>query len=191
MAAQESDRSQKLGGEPVISLFERYRARLQRFLANRSSRPHDANDLAQEVYLRLLRFPPGDVIQRPQAYLYRIASNVVHDFNLRARQEPIMFDTEAAEELADQAVDVWSDDLSDRMIAEQELHRLLVQLPRGHLAALILHMRDGLSYADVAKTLGIETNTAKKRIARALAQCRTNQRKVDRAPDTGNDDGKP
>lgn len=163
-------------GEPMGSLFERYRARLQRFLGSRSRRPHEANDLAQEVYLRLLRFPPGEVIQRPQAYLYRIASNVVHDFNLRARQERITFNTDVTEELAEQAVDIWAGDLGDQVAAEQELHRLLIQLPRGHLAALLLHLRDGLSYAEVARTLGIEINTAKKRIARAVAQCRAAER---------------
>jgi RNA polymerase sigma factor (sigma-70 family) len=165
-----------LGGS-VTSLFEQYRSRLQRFLAGRSRRPHEANDLAQEVYLRLLRFPPTEVVQRPQAYLYRIASNVVHDFNLRDRQDPVMFDTDVAEELAEKAADVWAGDLGDRLVAEQELHRLLIQLPRGHLAALLLHMRDGLSYAEVAKALGIEVNTAKKRIARAIAQCRAAERR--------------
>jgi RNA polymerase sigma factor (sigma-70 family) len=164
-------------GESMGSLFVHYRGRLERFLANRSRRPHEANDLAQEVYLRLLRFPPGEVIQKPQAYLYRIASNVVHDFNLRAAQEPVTFDTDVTEELAEQAADVWAGDLGDRLIAEQELHRLLVQLPRGHLAALLLHMRDGMSYAEVAKALGIEINTAKKRIARAIAQCRAAERR--------------
>jgi RNA polymerase sigma factor (sigma-70 family) len=165
------------GGESVGSLFEHYRGRLQRFLASRTHRPHEADDLAQEVYLRLLRFPPSEVIQQPQAYLYRIASNVVHDFNLRTRQEPVRFNSEVTEELAEQAIDVWSDKVEDHAVAQQELHRLLIGLPRGQLAALLLHMRDGFSYAEVAKALNIEVNTAKKRIARAIAQCRMGERK--------------
>lgn len=172
MTARKSSRTNSVWGESMGSLFEHYRVRLQRFLAGRAHRRHEANDLAQEVYLRLLRFPPNEVIQRPQAYLYRIASNVVHDFNLRARQEPVTFDTDVTEELAEQAADVWAGDLADRLAIEQQLQRLLIQLPRGQLAALLLHLRDGLSYAEVAKELGIEANTAKKRIARALAQCR-------------------
>jgi RNA polymerase sigma-70 factor (ECF subfamily) len=164
-------------GDSVGSLFEHYRSRLQRFLASRTRRPQEASDLAQEVYLRLLRFPPDEVIHQPQAYLYRIASNVVHDFNLRNRQEPVRYNSEVTQELAEQATDVWSDKIEDQAVAQQELHRLLIGLPRGQLAALLLHMRDGFSYAEVAQALNIEVNTAKKRIARAIAQCRLGEKK--------------
>src|SRR5690242_4699598 len=105
---ESGDKSAESGS--VIALFKAYRSKLERFLARRAYQPHDAGDLAQEVYMRLLRFPPERVIDQPQAYLYRIASNVVHDFNMRVKEEPVTFDSEVADELSAQAADVWVGD---------------------------------------------------------------------------------
>jgi dipeptidyl-peptidase-4 len=60
-----------------------YAEDLRRFLAKRRIIESDIKDVCQEVYLRLLRFDRGEVIQNPQAYLYRVAANVAHDFRLR------------------------------------------------------------------------------------------------------------
>src|SRR5690349_14499794 len=77
--------------------FREFRPGLQRFLRRRSAVPQTAEDLAQEVYLRILRFSPGEVVQQPQSYLYRIAANVVHDFNLRARASRLTYDSPGLE----------------------------------------------------------------------------------------------
>jgi len=158
--------------ERVLTAFEQYRERLQRFLRNRSPRTDVASDLAQEVYLRLLRFPPQELIRRPQAYLYRIASNVLHDFNLRTIDDCVTFDSSTVDELAESTANSWVDDPADQLSSEQELAALLADLPVAHRAALVLAKRDGLSYEAIAEKLGVTEHAVKKYVVRAMAHCR-------------------
>src|SRR5215213_7362473 len=63
---------------------------LRRFLATRMRHASaDVPDLVQEVYLRLLRIPDPETIRNPQAYLYTIASHVLHQYALRQTASPV------------------------------------------------------------------------------------------------------
>lgn len=153
--------------------FEQYRAELRRFLRGRAQ-AQTVNDLAQEVYLRILRFPPSDVVLQPQAYLYRVASNVVHDFNLRAQAERVIYDSEVAESLAEHhPAELAVDSFEERLASQQELARVLAPLPPAWQAALIMRKRDGLSYVEIARELGVSVHAVKKYIARAVAELRS------------------
>lgn len=154
-------------------VFEQYRPELRRFLRSRSHRAQAADDLAQEVYLRILRFPASEVIRQPQAYLYRIASNVVHDFNLRTQQEQVTYDSKAVDALAERVADVSEENFAERLEIQQGLERVLARLPPAWAAALILRKRDGLSYMEIGKEMNVSVHTVKKYIARAVAFCRT------------------
>jgi RNA polymerase sigma-19 factor, ECF subfamily len=158
--------------QAVSRLVVQYGHRLRRFIAGRSRVPHSEQDLAQEVYLRLLRFPAREVIDNPAAYLYRVAANVVHDFNLRQQSERIRFDSAALEELASHTAEVWSDALGDDLSVAQEVDRLVGQLPPHLKAVLLLCKREGRSYEEVARVLGVSTSTVKKHLADAIALCR-------------------
>jgi RNA polymerase sigma factor (sigma-70 family) len=163
-------------GSAVDTAFEQYRPELRRFLRTRAHSSQNADDLAQEVYLRILRFPPREVIRQPQAYLYRIASNVVHDYNLRLQQEQISFDSDTLDTLSEHPLELSADELPDQLSAEQELQRVLARLPKAWQAALVLRKRDGLSYPDIARRLGVSVHAVKKYIARAVAYSRTRER---------------
>ena len=49
----------------------------------------DARDLAHEAYVRLLRVKRKDLIRDPQAYLYRIAVNILYEFELKKKADAI------------------------------------------------------------------------------------------------------
>lgn len=70
---------------------------LVRFLARRVRAGVDARDLAQEAYVRLLRLDRKDLIREPLAYVYRVASNLLHEFELKRRA-----DLEVARRLTDE-----------------------------------------------------------------------------------------
>src|SRR3954467_4222821 len=85
----------------AASTCEQYHAELHRFLMRRLHSAQQAQDLAQEAYLRLLRVEHSELIRQPRAYLYRIAVNLVSEFRLRAKREPITYDSESLEQLAE------------------------------------------------------------------------------------------
>lgn len=175
MATDESDRGvEKPAAGFGISAFRHYRRELHRYLLRRLRRPQDVDDLAQEVYLRLLRHDDEKCVRKPLAYLYGIASHVVADFRIGAEheREHLTFDSEAAEHSSDEPSSVLQDDLADRLNLAQQIERALAQLPPMHAAVLLAHKRDGLSYEEVAKKLGLSVHTVEKYVTQAKARIR-------------------
>src|SRR5438552_11061185 len=71
----------------VEDLAHHYGVDLIRFIAKRVRTLADARDLAQEAYVRLLRMQRKDLIRHPRAYLYRIAANVLYEFELKRKAD--------------------------------------------------------------------------------------------------------
>src|SRR5215469_18603185 len=62
---------------------------LVRFIARRLRSVSDARDVAHEAYVRLLRVKRKDLIRDPQAYLYRIAINILYEFELQKKADAV------------------------------------------------------------------------------------------------------
>jgi hypothetical protein len=72
----------------VAGIAARYGPRLRRFLSVRLRNAADVPDLAQEVFLRLLRVRGYESNRSPEAYLFTIASHVIHQHAMRRSSEP-------------------------------------------------------------------------------------------------------
>ena len=156
----------------VASIAARYGPRLRRFLAVRLRNADDVPDLAQEVFLRLLRVEGYESIRSPEAYLFTIASHVIQQHAARRSSESVSVDTtEVFSELRTSA----SDDPPDQVAHAQqidELERILAHLPVRVATALVLHRVAGYSVQEVGDELGVSRETAKKYLARAVEHCR-------------------
>src|SRR5882672_7786524 len=111
----------------VEQTFRKYGAELHRYLVRRLRRPQDADDLAQEVFLRLLRLEDAELVRKPQSYLYGIASHVVREFRMRAEQEHerLSFDSETIEALTEHPLEQLMDDPAERLHLQRQLERAL------------------------------------------------------------------
>lgn len=157
---------------PFLSVLEAYAPRLLRFLEKRTGNRSDARDLAQEAYFRLCRVKSPDLIREPEAYLFRIASNVASEFMLRERSRPPIVELDGA------VADRHGDDGSFCAHLEQrseieKLHEVISGLPPLYQAVLLLRKRDGLSHEEIADRLAISPHTVHKYLTRALLRCRT------------------
>jgi DNA-directed RNA polymerase specialized sigma24 family protein len=83
----------------VAGMAAKYSDRLRRFLKFRLPHPSDVPDLAQEVFMRLLRAPIHEDIRSPEAYLFTVASHVIQQH--QQRQVPVSAPIEWIEALAD------------------------------------------------------------------------------------------
>jgi len=156
----------------VASIAARYGPRLRRFLSVRLRNAADVPDLAQEVFLRLLRVDGYESIRSPEAYLFTIASHVIHQHAVRRSSEPVSVDVA---EVFSELRTAPSDDPSDQAAQDQrldELERMLSQLPTRVATALVLHRVAGYSVQEVGDELGVSRETAKKYLARAVEHCR-------------------
>lgn len=145
--------------------------RLRRFLAARLRNTADVADLAQEVFLRMLRVERHDKIRSPQAYLLTIAGHVLHQhaLNLKAQPDPVDI-TEALEEaeFADDRDPANQLHLERRLEA---LERALARLSPKTRLAFILQRRDGCTLEEISERMGISRAMVKKHLAKAVSQC--------------------
>lgn len=150
-----------------------YRRELHRYLLRRLRRPHELDDLKQEVYMRLLRMDRADCIREPLAYLYAIAANVVADFTLAERRHGhVTADSDAVENWADDPAQALPDDIAERTSLERQLKKALDQLPALQAAALVLHYQEGMSCEEIASKLGLSSKSIDKYLTRAKARMR-------------------
>lgn len=153
-------------------LFAEHGGALRAFFHRRIRRHADVADLAQEVYLRLLRAPQLDTVRSPEAYLFAVASNLAKEYAMEEHR------TRDARDIEDLAVQDQLAELPDfpaevdKDQRAQRLHRVLGQLPAKCHAALVLRYWHGLGHGEIAQRLEISVNTVKKHLSRGLAHCR-------------------
>lgn len=151
------------------SAFRRYGPELQHYLLRRLRRSQDAEDVVQEVFMRLLRIGHGEFVRNPRAYIYGIALHVVREFRVRAEKAGtwLTFEPEAVRELAEYPDEVRPDDIPDRLSLQRQLEQALARLPPAYRTIFLLHKRDGYSYEEIARQLGLSVHTVDKYLVRA------------------------
>lgn len=150
---------------------------LMRFFVSRLPNSADAPDLVQEVYLRLLRLDRPDLIRSPEAYLFTIATNIVHEHSLKRASRPphiALEDTPPAELPTD--VEAFATATPENAAVQadrlQRLEAVLSQLSPKARATLVWARRDGRTYNEIGERLGVSRNMVKKYLSQALAHCR-------------------
>ena len=143
---------------------------LRSFLRRRLRSRDDAEDLAQEVYLRMARHPDLDQVQCLKAFAFQTALNLVRDRSRRSytRSQRMSISIERVELTG-------GDDPLDQATHDEGLElvvRALSQLPDSTRRALLLHRIEGLRYSDIAKNLGVSVSMVEKHISAALAVLR-------------------
>jgi RNA polymerase sigma-70 factor (ECF subfamily) len=155
----------------VERLFAEHRTGLQSFFLRRIRSKADAQDLAQEVYMRMLRVSDQDAIRNPAHYLYTVANNLVKEHAVLERRQAMGVDVDDAsahEEL--QTLPAFDGDLDTRHRLAR-LDVVLNQLSPKCRAALVLRFTHELSIREIATHLGVSTQMAKKYVAQGLSHC--------------------
>jgi RNA polymerase sigma factor (sigma-70 family) len=133
--------------------------------------PHEAEDLTQEVFVRVFRslssYTPGTF----EGWLHRITTNLFLD-TVRRKQR-IRFDAladDASERLASREPS--PSQVYDDTHLDSDVAAALEALPADFRAAVVLCDIEGLSYEEIAATLGVKLGTVRSRIHRGRAALR-------------------
>jgi len=143
---------------------------LRRFLMRRVRSAADADDLAQEVYLRIARHPNVDDIRCLQAFVFQTALNLVRDRSRRCHTRA-QADSVPVECVRLQA----ADDPSASVMFAQEIERVIERLermPENRRRALLQHRLEDRSYAQIASSMNVSVSMVEKHISAALADIR-------------------
>jgi len=160
MAAVQGGESSALG-----ELFNRHHGALYRYFMRMSGSATLSEDLTQDVFLRVLR--KSETWQRDARFakwIYRIAHNAFIDHTRKNKWETAM----------PEKLDIAAP--ATRKLEEDQQHallrRALMAMPPDKRELLVLSRFQGLKYEQIGEMLGVETNTVKVRVFRALGQLR-------------------
>ena len=147
-----------------------YGADLYFFLLSRLKNEQDAKDVVQEIYLRLLRLGPGELVRDPHAYVYFVASQVLAQFRMRAKLSPLVYDSALLRSYERHPAEVGRDGVANGWLAQVEVEELLGALPSMHREVFMLRKLDELSWTQIAARLKISVHTVKKYLCEANAR---------------------
>lgn len=157
----------------LLAAYLERRDDLLRFFTLRLRSAAAAEDLVQDIYLRIAAAEPSMVVRNPAGYLYRLGSNLMLD-RIRGERRTATRDQEwrashrtlvGVEEVAEEPR------ADDAVAARQRLNAIvevLRELPEQTQRVFRMHKFDGLSHAEVAKTLGISRSGVEKHCMAAL-----------------------
>jgi RNA polymerase sigma-70 factor, ECF subfamily len=161
-AFDEADRTFQMTEEAFRSFYELTARPLRVYLARMTSDDRLADDLLQETYYRFLRstvaFENDDHRRR---YLYRIATNLVHDHRRRPHVEvqPV---------LSADAHPAFSDPhVAERAARRIDLQRAMARLKPRERSMLWLAYALGWSHEEIASSIGVKTGSMKPLLHRA------------------------
>lgn len=152
----------------VAALFEEAREDVYRYLLLLGLHPPEAQESAQEVFLRLYAtLKKGEEIENPRAWIFRVAHNL--GLKVRSRQEMLPFDP---------GIEAWAADPGrnpEQDLLEREkwrrFHHAVEALSEQQRRCLHLRL-EGLRYPEIGAALGISASAVGEFLRRAMTRLR-------------------
>jgi RNA polymerase sigma-70 factor (ECF subfamily) len=121
-----------------------------------------AQDAVHQIFLKLLEYSDLGQIAAVRTFLFvALRNTIISDIRRRGRDVPLEFDDGS-----------WFESPHRDYVEELGVRRALAKLPEDQREVTILHIWGGLTFAQVAEVLGINSNTAAARYRYALAKLR-------------------
>jgi RNA polymerase sigma-70 factor (ECF subfamily) len=138
---------------------------LQRFLSRLLGDQTEAQDIAQDAFVRTYATMQKKQVEKPRSFLFTTARNLAFDFRSRkaARMQPT--DTKKLDAELSTTPDPAENLMSSQ--AQEAYAAALLGLPAGCQRVLTLRLRHNLSYPEIARELGISESTVGNQFARA------------------------
>lgn len=153
----------------IATLFREHNRALVAFLQCRLNSLSDAQEVAQEAYIRMFTLEHPEQVESLRAYLFRIASNLAVD---RLRMRKVRND----HPLEPPSEDVHLAPIPERHASATEqlhgLHKALRELPAKTSRAFVMHVIDGADIGVIARTMKVSERMVRYHVANALAHCR-------------------
>jgi RNA polymerase sigma-70 factor (ECF subfamily) len=158
--------------DQVAQLFEEARDDVYRYLLSLGLYPPQAQEAAQEVFLRLYTtLKKGEDIQNPRGWIFRVAHNL--GLKIRVRQSSqTPYDPDLESQLAGSALDP-EQNLLER---EQTLrfHKAVERLSEQQRRCLLLRL-EGLRYPEIGSALGISPSAVGEFLRRAISRLKKDE----------------
>lgn len=158
----------------VERLFRDHNEALVRFLTLRLHSRHEAREVAQEAYVRLLQLDNPDVASFLRAYLFRIAGNLAID-RLRRRATESRFESRFQESDLFPGLPERPPNPESVVMERQRVEQIkgfLDELPQSVREAFLMFRTQDMDQESIAQRLGVTDRMVRNHITRALLYCR-------------------
>ena len=146
-------------------------ARVYRLAYRLTGNCHDAEDLTQEVFVRVFRSLPSYTPGTFEGWLHRITTNLFLD--ITRRKQRIRFEGLGEETAAKlKGTEPTPPQAFDERHLDHDVAAALADLPPEYRAAVVLCDIEGLTYEEIADVLSVKLGTVRSRIHRGRAQLR-------------------
>jgi RNA polymerase sigma-70 factor (ECF subfamily) len=151
-------------------LYRAHSGQLRGF-ARRRVGAHEAEDLVQDVYLRLLQKDSIAGLERPREYLFRVASNLAIDSARKMRTRSRVSDEDLGLVISPERM-TSPEEIVESRKALQRLQTSLDELPPMSRKVLLLNRLGDVTHEELADRMGVSVRTVERRMAKALKQLR-------------------
>ena len=163
----------------IAALYVEHHGWLQGWLRRRLGDAHQAADLAQDTFVRLLSptashgdasaaTPPAAALRAPRAYLATVAKHVLVNHLRRQSLEQAYL---LALAVLPEPEAISPERQLTILQALQEVDAMLDALAPKVRAVFILSQIEGLTYAEIAQALGVGLRSVKRYMAQAMTEC--------------------
>ncbi len=161
----------------LAAVLSEHRAELLRFVTARTGDAAEAEDLLQELWVKLSGNPPGPVANA-RSYLFRAVNNLVID-RVRQRTQAMRRDRSWLERDDEGPVTGERASLTlpadEALLVEEEaqvLRDAIGKLPDGARRALVAFRFEGIGQAEIAVRMGISRSGVEKHLSLAMKRLR-------------------
>ena len=154
-------------------LGARFSGPLRSYFLRRIRDRAQAEDLAQEVLLRMVRASDAELITHPESYVFRAAANLLLDYRRRALRNGTLRAQSLDAAVETEIVSPLVEDRSPERVILGEATLLEVEQALGELSELTRHVfilfrLENMMQKDIAALLGIGQSTVEKHVMRAM-----------------------
>ncbi len=157
------------------AIFLAQRANLCRFVAARLRNEAMAEDIVQEVWLKIEKSTTPEVIDNPDGYLFTIANRLCLDVIRQQKRQKVREEkwTEQTTTKLDGIATSQEQDAESMLLQAERIRKVrlaISKLPTKSQQAFKLHRMQEMSHKEVAAEMGISVSTVEKHIIRAMKE---------------------
>ncbi len=152
----------------LLELLEQQGPTLHRLMLRITLNHQTADDLMQELFVRIARIDPSTHIENLSAYARRAAMNLAFDWRRRRKRHPVTADTLAEHQSHEPSP-------LDKLAMKEQIERLidaLARLPHERRCAVTMRFIEGRPYEDIASSLNKTIHSTRTTCSRGLKQLR-------------------
>lgn len=154
--------------EHINGLYKEHQSWLYGWLCRKMQNQHDAADLTQDTFVKIMLHYADYYYQEPRALLTTIAKSLMSNHYRRKRIEMAYLNT-----LTEQQKRVTIPLEQHILLIETlcELYEIIENMPQRQKQVFILSQLQGLGYDAIARQLDISVSTIKRDLTKAMAVC--------------------